>query len=1153
MQLKPLLHYWRNCLADSQHLSVRLDPSSAVKLYPSEIESGALSSEHVEEIFHDAESERMPAKARQDKTLSAEQGRLADVGILIAPFVLKQRVEHGESRRGRSSERVFAPLWISAIVSRSGDLSGDPELAPWIGREYLEPTGRDRFSLGSLDASDEFRGDRQASLGTDWNDHYEYAQALLQAVAGQDDLFEPAFDGVISAEPGAVLKASQVNTARHLLRLYDRLREDPDPGSRLLQAFVTGSRPETIPELDSFPEVAHLGHAQGTYGLQPTQRRALWAVLASKDGETVAINGPPGTGKTTLIQNLVASLWVERAIAGGEPPLIHGCSSNNRAIVNILDTFTRKPDESGDDPFAARWIPEIPGYGLFMASKAKAEEHAGRHPVTTKGYPEWQGFPQEVEKATFLQDAKRHFIAQAHSTFEEIYRSSQREANVAGTRTPESLEEYVTLLHEILVASAGRLKQLTARDDGLRRQSQGQPVDSWLSRLKQEKTTRVSRLDDLETFRLEVEAAIGSVSFWEDLLGFLPGIRVRRNDRLTEPFRRFKLDPPELSSSDYRATLRRWLETQKQALKSELEQTESRIQEAEGYRDDLRKLAASCRQPPYSAEDAFSDPARAQSLFDVTLRLHLFHLAGRYWEGRWLMEMESLLKDPTFARRQGRDDCIRRFRRFAKLTPISVSTFHLLPALFNYFDGAAGEAKPLDGLFDLLIVDEAGQTTPEVGAPALLYARRAVVVGDVHQIEPIWGIDSVLDRANAKRARLHDQFRQAAFEPFKPSGGNLMSLAQRASRWADVDGTPGLMLTEHYRCVPSVISYCNQLVYQGRLVPKRRDPEKPKLPPLGWAHLQHPASKQGGSRINKGQAAAIVDWIERRQPFLEEEFGSLDQALGIVTPFRAQANQLLRELRKKDLTQIEVGTVHAFQGGEKSIMIFSPVYDQSTTGHYFFDRGPNMLNVAVSRAKESFLVFGDMEIFRSDSRQPSGLLARHLFQDQSNEIADVLPVPIPADRAVSRIDTLEGHRERLRLAFESARERLLIVSPYLTPQAVKADDVSSLVRAARSRGVEVVVCYCRDLSKEYLAKPAEKTLSEAGADVWSLDRVHNKTLAKDSDWIVEGSFNWLGAVRDPNNEYQRYEASTVSEQPAAAKMIARVREQLKLRRSQPPD
>jgi hypothetical protein len=57
---------------------------------------------------------------------------------------------------------------------------------------------------------------------------------------------------------------------------------------------------------------------------------------------------------------------------------------------------------------------------------------------------------------------------------------------------------------------------------------------------------------------------------------------------------------------------------------------------------------------------------------------------------------------------------------------------------------------------------------------------------------------------------------------------------------------------------------------------------------------------------------------------------------------------------------------------------------------YFFDRGVNMLNVAVSRARDSFLVFGNMNIFNSNNTTlPSGLLGQYLFSNESNEITDI--------------------------------------------------------------------------------------------------------------------------------------------------------------------
>lgn len=61
------------------------------------------------------------------------------------------------------------------------------------------------------------------------------------------------------------------------------------------------------------------------------------------------------------------------------------------------------------------------------------------------------------------------------------------------------------------------------------------------------------------------------------------------------------------------------------------------------------------------------------------------------------------------------------------------------------------------------------------------------------------------------------------------------------------------------------------------------------------------------------------------------------------------------------------------------LLFFSSVYDSNQKGrNFFFDNGPNMLNVAVSRAKDSFLVFGDIDIFDAGSNKPSGILSRYI-------------------------------------------------------------------------------------------------------------------------------------------------------------------------------
>ncbi len=60
-------------------------------------------------------------------------------------------------------------------------------------------------------------------------------------------------------------------------------------------------------------------------------------------------------------------------------------------------------------------------------------------------------------------------------------------------------------------------------------------------------------------------------------------------------------------------------------------------------------------------------------------------------------------------------------------------------------------------------------------------------------------------------------------------------------------------------------------------------------------------------------------------------------------------------------------------------ILFSSVYGKNNVGGgYFFDKGVNMLNVAVSRAKENFIVFGCPEVFQGSNRTPSSLLYKHI-------------------------------------------------------------------------------------------------------------------------------------------------------------------------------
>lgn len=72
-----------------------------------------------------------------------------------------------------------------------------------------------------------------------------------------------------------------------------------------------------------------------------------------------------------------------------------------------------------------------------------------------------------------------------------------------------------------------------------------------------------------------------------------------------------------------------------------------------------------------------------------------------------------------------------------------------------------------------------------------------------------------------------------------------------------------------------------------------------------------------------------------------------------------------------------VGTVHTFQGTERKVILFFSVYGNED-GCYFINKAPHLMNVAVSRAKDAFLVFGDRGCLVGGENTATGLLNKML-------------------------------------------------------------------------------------------------------------------------------------------------------------------------------
>jgi hypothetical protein len=195
--------------------------------------------------------------------------------------------------------------------------------------------------------------------------------------------------------------------------------------------------------------------------------------------------------------------------------------------------------------------------------------------------------------------------------------------------------------------------------------------------------------------------------------------------------------------------------------------------------------------------------------------------------------------------------------RFSSIT----FTSSLGQQLLTLCDGrcsATGFARPLAYLFDfidLLIVDEAGQVLPEVAGASFALAKRALVIGDTQQIEPISSVPRPVDVGNVRNCGLlggEVDIDALAARGICSTSGSAMRLAQEACRVSPYpDLEKGLYLFEHRRCYDQIISFSNALCYQGKLRPLRgKAPSDAGLPAPGYLHIDGRAVTSGSSRAN---------------------------------------------------------------------------------------------------------------------------------------------------------------------------------------------------------------------------------------------------------------------------------------------------------------
>jgi very-short-patch-repair endonuclease len=262
---------------------------------------------------------------------------------------------------------------------------------------------------------------------------------------------------------------------------------------------------------------------------------------------------------------------------------------------------------------------------------------------------------------------------------------------------------------------------------------------------------------------------------------------------------------------------------------------------------------------------------------------------------------------------------------------------------------------PTPGVFDTVIVDEASQAGIESLA-LLLLAKRIVVVGDDKQNSPeAVGVleDDIarLARDHLLRFRFRDEFRPdtSLYDHAERAFGNLISLR------------------EHFRCVPEIIHFSNDLCYSdGPLIPLRQAPPE-RLPPLKAEFVEHGQCEGDGQRIlNRAEAEAIVKKIR----------GCLDdkayegKTMGvIVLQGRAQAELIEKRLgevlepRVHEERKLRCGVPATFQGDQRDVIFLSLVVAPNHRFRALTEiEAQRRFNVAMSRARDQVWLFHSLQL-----------------------------------------------------------------------------------------------------------------------------------------------------------------------------------------------
>ena len=308
----------------------------------------------------------------------------------------------------------------------------------------------------------------------------------------------------------------------------------------------------------------------------------------------------------------------------------------------------------------------------------------------------------------------------------------------------------------------------------------------------------------------------------------------------------------------------------------------------------------------------------------------------------------------------------------ALLQSLWSTLFLTVPVVSTTFASVTRMLGPLEPeSLGWLLIDEAGQASPQMAVGAIMRSKRTLVVGDPLQIEPVVTLSSDLVSRIAGKFGVNHKDWMAPWS-------SVQALADTASDYAawieQKEGSirVGAPLLVHRRCEEPMFSISNTISYGNLMVQATVSGGSAIRDALGrsrWIDVVGPSSTKWCA--DEGEVV-----IEMLRSIVAAQLDNPD--VFIISPFRIVAQSMRRRLRREsDLLRSlssgnqkwlydRVGTVHTFQGkqAEAVILLLGAQGAEHTFARQWASRPPNLINVAVSRSKSALYVVGNRTLWK---------------------------------------------------------------------------------------------------------------------------------------------------------------------------------------------